>query len=64
MVLSREREYAGYRFPAGSYDRRDAYVEVGDSLFFRRSLALTEDPAIELYDVARNGETTLLYAVE
>ena len=64
VVLSREREYAGYRFPAGSYDRRDAYVEVGDSLFFRRSLALTEDPAIELYDVAGNGETTLLYAVE
>ncbi|WP_338607180.1 helix-turn-helix domain-containing protein [Pelagibacterium nitratireducens] len=64
LILSREREYAGYRFPAQSYDRRQSYVDVGDSLFYRRSMAVTEDPAIELYDTAGNGETTLLYAVE
>jgi hypothetical protein len=63
-VLSRERRYAGYRFAAGSYDRQKAYVGVGDSLFFRRSLAVTEDPAIEVHDDAGTGETTLLYAVE
>ncbi|HCO54502.1 MAG TPA: AraC family transcriptional regulator, partial [Pelagibacterium sp.] len=32
--------------------------------FYRRSMAVTEDPAIELFDTAGNGETTLLYAVE
>lgn len=64
LVLSRERQYAGYRFPAQSYERRQAYVDVGDSLFFRRSLAVTEDPAMELYDEVGSGETTLLYAVE
>ena len=64
LVLSRERRYAGYRFPAASYDRQQAYVDVGDSLFFRRSLAVTEDPAIELYDEVGDKKTTLLYAVE
>lgn len=64
LVLSREREYAGYRFEAGTYDRRRAYADVGDNLFYRRSLAVTEDPAIELYDDAGSGKTTLLYAVE
>ncbi|HCO54505.1 MAG TPA: AraC family transcriptional regulator [Pelagibacterium sp.] len=64
LVLSREREYAGYRFEAGAYDRRQAYIDVGDNLFYRRSLAVTEDPAIELYDEAGSGKTTLLYAVE
>lgn len=64
LMLSRERQYAGYRFAATSYDRRQAYVDVGDSLFFRRSLAVTEDPVIELYDEAEVGKTTLLYAVE
>ncbi|HCO54503.1 MAG TPA: AraC family transcriptional regulator, partial [Pelagibacterium sp.] len=39
LILSREREYAGYRFPAQSYDRRQSYVDVGDSLFYRRSMA-------------------------
>ena len=63
-VLSREREYAGYCFPSGTFDRQRAYAEIGDSLFFRRSLAVTEDPVMELHDEARPGETTLLYAVE
>ncbi|AEQ51008.1 AraC family transcriptional regulator [Pelagibacterium halotolerans B2] len=64
IVLTREREYAGYRFAAQSYDRKQAYVEVGDNLFYRRSLDVTEDPAIEVFDEAGSGKTTLLYAVE
>lgn len=64
LVLSRERDYAGYCFAAETYDRRQAYIDVGDDLFYRRALDVTEDPAIELYDEAGSGKTTLLYAVE
>ncbi|WP_417580838.1 helix-turn-helix domain-containing protein [Pelagibacterium sp.] len=64
VVLSREREYAGYRFPSPVYDRRKSYINVGDSLFFERSLHLTEDPAVEMFGDPDAHETTLLYAVE